>query len=184
MYAALKQVVSLDEDSWLLLRTVLVEYQLVKGDLILQPGQVCKHIYFLEAGLLRSFYLRDGDERNVAFTLENGFVTDLKSLRSGQASELSIQVLEASTLFSIPKADLLDLYRRSHQLEAFGRRLLESLLEQQEDYAAWFTRYSARERYDRLVNKQPDLVQRVSLGHLASFLGIRRETLSRIRSLK
>ncbi|WP_177236756.1 Crp/Fnr family transcriptional regulator [Spirosoma endophyticum] len=180
----MNQIVTLDKDTWGLLRNVLVEHQLVKGDLLLKPGQVCKHIFFLQTGLLRSFYLTDGEERNVAFTLENSFVTDMKSLRSGQPAQLSIQALESSTLQSIPKADLLGLYERSHHLEAFGRRLLENLLEEQEEYAAWFTLYSARERYNRLVKKQPDLVQRVSLGHLASFLGIRRETLSRIRKLK
>ncbi|QIP13762.1 Crp/Fnr family transcriptional regulator [Spirosoma aureum] len=183
-YIAMNQVMPLQEDAWLLLRNVLIEHQLPKGDLLLQPGQVCKHIFFLQTGLMRSFYLKDGEERNVAFTLENGFVTDLKSLRSAQPSELSIQALEPSTLFSMPKNDLLQLYEQSHQLESFGRRLLETLLEEQEDYAAWFTLYSAKERYNQLLKKQPALVQRVSLGHLASFLGIRRETLSRIRKLK
>lgn len=180
----MNQFVSFEEDIWLLLRNVGVEHQLAKGVLILQPGQVCKHIIFLQSGLLRSFYITEGEERNVGFTLENGFVTDLKSLRSEQPSELSIQALESSTLLSIPKTDLVQLYDRSHQLEAFGRRLLEKLLEEQEEYAAWFTLYSARERYNLLVKKQPALVQRVPLGHLASFLGIRRETLSRIRKLK
>ncbi|MVM41149.1 cyclic nucleotide-binding domain-containing protein [Spirosoma sp. HMF3257] len=168
-YRAMNQFIPLQEDSWLLLKNVLVEHQLAKSDLLLQPGQVCKHIFFLQTGLLRSFYLKEGEERNVAFTLENGFVTDLKSLRSAQPSDLSIQALEPSTLVSIPKNDLLQLYERSHQLEAFGRRLLENLLEEQEEYATWFTLYSAKERYTQLVKKQPALVQRVSLGHLASF---------------
>jgi len=181
---AIRKLVALDEADWLVFSNALVKHQLAKGDFILQPGQRCRHVYFVQSGLLRSFYLKDGDERNVAFSLENSFVTDLKSLRSEQPTELTIQALEPAVLVSITKADLINLYQTSHQIEAFGRRLLETLLEEQEEYASWFQLYSAKERYDLLIQKQPSLVQRLSLGQLASFLGIRRETLSRIRSLK
>ncbi|GAB4020403.1 Crp/Fnr family transcriptional regulator [Spirosoma koreense] len=184
MRDALRRLTQLDNDTWSAFDSALTEEKLNKGDLLLHPGQVCRHIFFLQTGLLRSFHIKDGDERNVAFTAENSFVTDLKSLRAGQPTELTIQALEPSLVLAIAKTDLIRLYGASHQIEAFGRTLLETLLEEQEEYATWFKLYSARERYDMFSQKQPSLLQRLSLSHLASFLGIRRETLSRIRRLR
>lgn len=183
MHKAIGKVSQLDENNWLLIKSISVKEYVGKGAFILQVGQICQHIFFLQTGLLRSFYTKEGDERNVAFTQENSFATDLKSLRSGQPAELSIQALEPSALLRIAKTDLIDLYQQSHQIETFGRRVLEALLEEQEEYASWFTRYSAKERYDLFVQKEPALLQRLSLSQIASFLGIRRETLSRIRRL-
>ena len=184
LHSAVRNFIEMDERSWIAFNNVFRQYQLAKGDFILRPGQICRHIYFLQTGLLRSFCLKDGDERNVAFALENSFVTDLKSLRSEQSAELAIQALEPSILFGVTKTDLIHLYQHHHQIEAFGRRLLETLLEEQEEQASWFRLYSAKERYDLLAQRQPFLLQRLSLGQVASYLGIRRETLSRIRGLK
>lgn len=180
----LRKLTQFDEAAWLLFRDALIQRDLNKGDFVLQPGQVCRHIFFLQTGLLRSFHSKEGDERNLAFTAENSFVTDLKSLRSEQPTELTVQALEPSLVLGIAKTELIRLYQTSHQIEAFGRNVLETLLVEQEEYAAWFKLYSAKERYDLFAQKQPSLVQRISLSHLASFLGIRRETLSRIRRLR
>ncbi|GAB3976275.1 Crp/Fnr family transcriptional regulator [Spirosoma terrae] len=184
MRDALKEITQLDDNTWQVFNNVITETSLQKGDLLVYPGQVCRHIYFLETGLLRSFLHQEGEERNVAFTSENAFVTDLKSLRSGQPTELTIQALEQSTVLQLAKTDLMRLYHESHQIETFGRQLLEALLEAREEYATWFTLHSAKERYELFSQKYPSLLQRLALGHIASFLGIRRETLSRIRHLK
>jgi CRP-like cAMP-binding protein len=177
----LQSLTQFDPETWLLFssryRTIILE----KNTVLLDPGKVCKHIFFIEKGLLRSFYIKDGEERNLQFSLEGSFATDLKSLRGEQPSELTIQAIEPTTVCQIAKTDLVDLYGQSHQIEAFGRSLLEKLLAQQEEYSSWFQLYSARERYELLQTQQPALLQRLSLTHLASFLGIRRETLSRVR---
>jgi len=179
---AVRKVAPFDEAAWALLRAVMVPRRLAKNDFLVQPGQPCRHIYLVQHGLLRSFHLKEGDERNVAFAPENTFLTDLKSLRTGQPTGLFMQALEPSTVWGIAKTDLMERYQQSHQVESFGRNLLESMLEKQEEYTSWFTLYSAKERYERLVQQQPALVQRLSLGHLASYLGVRRETLSRLRA--
>lgn len=184
MYDALRRLTQLDEATWPFFTNALTEYKLSKGDTILHPGQICRHIFFIQTGLLRSFYINDGDECSVAFTAENSFITDLKSLRSEHPTKMTIQALEPSVILSISKFELISLYRESHQLETFGRSLLESLLEEQEEYASWFKLYSAKERYALFCQRHPSLVRRLSLSHLASFLGIRRETLSRIRRLR
>lgn len=180
----ISNLVQLDENSWNLFDKALDKQLIEKNQEILKPGENCQHIYFVETGLLRSFCIADGEEQNVAFTVENSFVTDLKSLRSGEKSELCIQALEPSVVFCISKNHLLALYKQSHQIEEFGRKLLESLLAENEEQMSWFRLFSARERYDRFANKYPQLLQRISLGHLSSYLGVRRETLSRIRKQK
>lgn len=184
MLDSLKKTIQLDEDTWLSFSQIVTPQQLMKGQTLVQPGQICRHIFFLQTGLIRRFYLKEGEERNVAFSLENSFFTDLKSLRNEEPSELTIQALEPSIVLKMAKIDLMNLYQQSHQIEALGRKLVESFLEEQEEYASWFALYSAKERYDLLIQQKPALLERLPLGQLASFLGIRRETLSRIRRLK
>lgn len=84
MYKTIGKVSQLDENNWLLINSKSVEI----GAFTLQAGQTCQHIFFHQTGLLRSFYTKEGDERNVAFTQENSFLAALTSLRSGQPALL------------------------------------------------------------------------------------------------
>ena len=184
MYDELQMLAQLDNETWLSFKNVIIEYRLKKDDFILRPSQICRHIFFVQEGLLRSFEIRDGNEYSLAFASEFSFITDVKSLRTEHPAELIIQALEPSVVLAISKVDLSELCQRSHQLETFSRARLAYLLEKQEEYASWFRLYSAKERYGLFVQKNQLLSQRLSLSHLATFLGIRRETLSRIRRLR
>ncbi len=146
---------------------------------------MARHIYFVESGYLKCcLYNKDGKEINLQFALENTFITNLKSLRTGAPSEYTILAGEPSTLWTFDKEDLLRLYGLSPEIESFGRRLLESLLIAQEEHGNLFKLHTPLERYHYLVQHQPELIQRVSLSQLSSYLGIARETLSRIRKQK
>lgn len=168
------------DDLALLLSIVRVQ-QVAKNDFLLQEGQVCKHICFVENGFLRTFYNKDGKHVNLAFTPEDNFVTDLKSLKTGTPSAYNIQADEPTTVYLFEKQELLQLYTQSPGITAFGRVLLEQLLMEQEAHTNIFRLHSPAERYQYLVTHHPILLQRVSLTNLASYLGISRETLSRIR---
>ncbi|WP_229321451.1 Crp/Fnr family transcriptional regulator [Larkinella knui] len=152
-----------------------------KGQYLLKEGQVCKAIYYVEKGYLRTFYTKDGKEINTRFSFENDFVTELKSLRSAIPSDYSIQTGEETVVWEFTKEKLLDLYGQSVEIESFGRNLLEQMLIDQEEHANLFKIYSPTERYQYVIRQFPHLLQRVSLSHLSSYLGIARETLSRIR---
>jgi CRP-like cAMP-binding protein len=180
----LRKLTKFDNDTWKLFCNSFIQSDLNKGDFILQHHQVCKHIFFVEQGLLRSYQVEDGEERSIAFAQEGSFVTDLRSLRTEQPGELMIQALEPSKTLCISKRRLIELYQQSHQIEAFGRNLLETLLQEQQELSTWFRLHSAKDRYNLFIQKYPLLSQRLSLGHLASYLGVRRETLSRIRNHK
>ncbi|MDP3469844.1 MAG: Crp/Fnr family transcriptional regulator [Daejeonella sp.] len=155
--------------------------QLTKGETILKEGQICKNIMFVEKGYVRTFIDKDGTEINTDFTFEGNFTTNLKSLRSASSADNSIQAGEITTLYEFDKDKLLELYNVSAEIESFGRKLLEQLLIAQEEHTNLFKIYSPTERYQYLQTSKPEILQRISLSQLSSYLGIARETLSRIR---
>jgi CRP-like cAMP-binding protein len=158
--------------------------QLQKGEIVLKEGQTCSTILFVEKGYLRSFIDKDGIEINTDFIFEGNFTTNLKSLRSSTPSDTTIQAGEPTTIYEFDKEKLLELYKVSPEIESFGRKLLEQLLIAQEEHSSLFKIYSPTERYQYLRNTKPEMLQRISLSQLASYLGIARETLSRIRKNK
>lgn len=154
---------------------------LARGENVLAEGQVARHIYFVESGYLRCFYNKDGKEINLQFALDGSFTTNLKSLRTGAPSDYTIQAGEPTVLWELAKDELLQLYAQSPEIESFGRRLVEHKLIQEEEHGNLFKLRTPLERYHYLAQHQPELLQRVSLSQLASYLGIARETLSRLR---
>lgn len=157
--------------------------QIAKGEIILKQGQICKTILFVEKGYLRTFINKDGIEINTEFTFEGNFTTNLKSLRSSSSSDTVILAGETTTIYEFDKDKLLELYKESAEIESFGRKLLEQLLIALEEHANLFKIYSPTERYQYLQANKPEILQRISLSQLASYLGIARETLSRIRKI-
>ena len=160
---------------------IAIQRKLSKGEAILKQGKTCKTILFVEKGYLRTFIDKDGLEINIGFTFEGHFTTDLKSLRSASPSDKTIQAGEPTIVYEFDKDKLLQLYQVSAEIESFGRKLLEQLLLAQEEHSQLFKIYTPAERYHFLQTNQPELLQRISLSQLASYLGIARETLSRIR---
>jgi CRP-like cAMP-binding protein len=172
----------LSDESWQLLSKCLTEVNFDKGAEILSQDEVCNSIYFIISGCCRSYSIKDGKEINTAFFFENDFVTNIKSLTSGNRSEYTIKAYENVKALKLDKFKLLEAYKSSQEIEAFGRKILEHLIQKQEDHSNSFKLLTPSERYFDLLDKQPDFLQRVSLTQIASYLGISRETLSRIRA--
>lgn len=159
----------------------VVEKRFLKGQNVLEQGKICRHIYFVESGFLRIFTIKAGNELNTDFVFENSFTSNLKSLRTGVASDHSIQAGESARIWLFDKDKLLSTYSETQELESFGRKIVEQLLIRQETHTQLFTLFNAKERYDYLITHQPEIIQRVSLSQICTYLGIARETLSRIR---
>ncbi|WP_046246349.1 Crp/Fnr family transcriptional regulator [Hymenobacter terrenus] len=156
---------------------------LSKREALHRAGKPCESVWFVEKGYLRAFQADEaGRELNHCFYLENSFATDLVSLRTHQPSVLTLQAGEPTLVWEWPKQRLLDLYATSIEAAQFGRMLLGYLLLKQERQTRFFQHYGPAERYAHLLREQPALVQRVSVSQLASYLGMARETLSRLRS--
>lgn len=146
------------------------------------PGTATHEVLFVERGLLRFYYPGDeGRESNKAFVVEGEFAGALGAARLGVPVLYGVEALEPTRYLAAQVADLTDLMEREPALERFGRRLAEEVLARKERRTRSFLLQSADGRYDDLQKDRPDLVQRVPLYHLASYLGVTDVHLSRIR---
>lgn len=180
----IESITEFSEHSWTILSACLTELELKKNEPLLKEGEVCTSVFFITAGICKSSYNLDGKEINTAFYFQNDFATNVKSLRTAEKSEYSIKACEKTRVTRIDKTNLLQAYNQSHQIEAFGRKVLEVITAKQEEHADSFKILTPKQRFDALVSQHPDFLQKVSLTQAASYLGVSRETLSRFRATK
>jgi len=180
----IESITEISEQSWRALSNCVSEIQFKKNEHLLKEGNICNYIYFISSGICKSCYNLDGKEINTAFYFENDFATNIRSLRTSSKSEYSIKAYEKTKAVVIDKTNLLEAYKQSHQIETFGRKVLELIVAKQEEHSDSFKLLSPKQRFDTLVSQYPDFLQRVSLTQTASYLGISRETLSRFRAIK
>ncbi|HTJ12096.1 MAG TPA: Crp/Fnr family transcriptional regulator [Dinghuibacter sp.] len=172
----------LSPEASLLVQTAASRHVWGRGTYLLREGAPARHIHGIEQGAVRVRYLKDGKEINLRFLFEGAFATNLKSLRSGAAADCSLVAMERTTTLTLEGSALRILYDRSPEVERWGRSLLESLLIQEQGHADLFKLYTPEERYAWLKQHEPALIQRVPQTQLASYLGVSRESLSRIRA--
>lgn len=153
-----------------------------KGELVLQPGTTSQDVYFIEKGLVRVFYYKELKAITHFFFKENSFVTSSESLFHNKKSKYGIETLEKSKLIQIPFSLIESMadksmemnkviqYILTNALMAFSRRLNSLQFE------------SALERYQYLLDTNPEIILRAPLGDIASYLGISQQTLSVIRA--
>jgi CRP/FNR family transcriptional regulator, anaerobic regulatory protein len=152
-----------------------------KNDYLIREGQVSREIGFVSEGLFRMFYLMDGKEVNMHFFFENAFVVPYQSFLTQQPTRNYIQALEDAEVISFSFDDLQKAYHDSHEWERFGRVVAENSFIHTTERVESFLFLSGEQRYLELMNHQPEILDRVPLYHIASYLGIERESLSRIR---
>ena len=155
---------------------------LKKGDFLLQRGQVCKQMSFVNLGSLRTFYFNNkGKEITHCFRTKNTFISSFKSFILQELSLLSIMALEETELIVIDYDTLQKLYSTSITWQNIGRLLTERAYIEMEEYASVLNNESAKEKYLRLINEHGEILQKASVEHVATYLGVTRRTLSRIR---
>nr|WP_294905399.1 Crp/Fnr family transcriptional regulator [uncultured Lacibacter sp.] len=155
---------------------------LAKNQHLLTEGKICRHLYFLEKGALRGYYTLDGKEITHWFGFEHDFVTSFHSFTTQEPAVENLQLLEGSILWSISKDTLTELFNRFHDIERLVRIAYEKYYIRLEERYVNAQFKTAAERYYQLLEDAPHIPERVPLGHIASYLGISQETLSRIRS--
>jgi len=156
--------------------------QLNKKDFFLESGKIQKSIGFICKGLVRSSYVDPyGNEITVGFYAEEDYATHYPSFISQKPSNYSIQCLEATTFACLSYEDIQAMYRRSGNIEKYGRLVAEEILKRQQERIESFIFQSAEERYLHFIKNHSSLFNRISLSHLCSFLGIERQSLTRIR---
>ncbi|WP_298540046.1 Crp/Fnr family transcriptional regulator [uncultured Aquimarina sp.] len=149
-----------------------------------ETGKVCDSIYFVEKGIARTFYYKNGKDITYWIAPENEFVGAMASFFSREKSNKMVETIEHCILWKFEHHKLEELFSSNQELEKAARLFANhgiSLLEKRFDTLHFNT---AKERYDLLVHQQSNILQRVPLGMIASYLGITQETLSRIRHQK
>ena len=159
--------------------------QIVAKNENLQPiGHTCRNIYFIKKGLLRIYYLKDGNDITERFEAENAILARADSLFNASPSRKGIQAIETTTVIAINSAKLFALYDQHHDIERLFRKLFEQAYVQTVNRLESLQFYTAEERYNNLLKSSAQIIQRAPLKHIASFLGITQVSLSRIRSKK
>lgn len=153
-----------------------------KGALLHRAGKTCYSLFLVKSGALRSFYYAGERDITAHIALEYGIVGAADSIIRGTQSRYCIEALESSSVVVLDYRALESYLDQNPQLERLARQFTQhlyiGLVERLEDRAFC----TARERYAHLLKRHPDITQRVSLGHIASYLGMSQETLSRVRA--
>lgn len=177
----IRSLTPFSEESWIMLQPALSEKVYGKNEMMLEEGKVCHSLFYIEKGFCKSYYEMDGVAKNTGFFFENEVTTNISSFGSGLPSEFNIMACEEMNVIIFDKKKLFEAAGQSSEIEMLGRHCIRRFAEKQEEFSNLFKLYSAQERLEYLENKHPEMIQRIPLTQLASFLGVARETLSRIR---
>ena len=181
-FQATSQFSTLSNESKQELSTHLKNQEFPKGHILVRADTICNYVYFIDQGLTRTFYWKDGKDITDWISDENSFACSIISFITRQPDRRGIESLEPCVLLSLHYNDLEKLSSKHHDIETFYRKLISFGLVQVQQRFDDLHFSSALQRYQILMNTHPEYLQRVPLSMIASYLGITQETLSRIRS--
>lgn len=176
-----KQYVSLTPEEEQFFVSVLRHKKIRKRQYLIQAGDVCRFENFVIKGCLRAFYVHHDEEHVVQFAVENWWTSDLSSFITGKEASLNIDALEDSEVWQISRDDMEQLYLRVPKFEHMFRILLQNAFVALQERTIQNLSMTAKERYLLFTAKYPSLEQRIPQVHIASFLGMTPEFLSKIR---
>ena len=176
----IKSKVSIEESDLQIVLSKFKEKTIEKGKFILRKGQIANQYFYIESGGLRFFY-GEYDQQNTSWvTFQNEFFTEISSLNPQKPTRFNIEAIETTALIYIEKADMENLYQQLPVWQEFGRKIWEEMSVRMVEQIVSFQTLSAEDRYLEFM-KTPELIQKVPVKHLATFLGITPNALSRIR---
>jgi CRP-like cAMP-binding protein len=181
LIATIKTFIDLSADETVLVQSLFTEMQLEAGAFLLEEGKVCKNVAFINHGLMRYFINDDGEERTMYFNKENEFVSYYPSFLSHLPSETYIQALEPTELFVIDYANLQTFYEKVSGGQKFGRLAIEQVFLSAMKQLNSFYTDAPEKRYQEFLLSYPGLAQRIPQYYIASYVGIKPQSLSRIR---
>lgn len=178
----LKNISSITDNEFGNTLSYFSEQNVQKGDFFVKQDKVCRHIAFILKGTLRTYYINDkAEEITSCFCTENNLTTSYKSFILQKPSNLILQAIEDTQLLVIDYENLQKLYAKSIVWQTIGRAVAEREYIIMEQYASILNNETAKEKYLRLLKEQPNVLQKANIEDIASYLGVTRRTLSRIR---
>lgn len=165
-----------------ILEGILEPVKYGKGEMILSEGEVCRGISYIEKGLVRQFYHKNGKKVTEHLGVDHTIFMCIESLFKEEPTRLQVEALEATLVYILPKSKLEAAAIRNVNIQMLYRKILEESLIQSQVHADLMRFETAPNKYKRLCELSPQVVLRAPLTYIASYLQMTPETLSRIRS--
>lgn len=181
LYASITQFVPFTEEDFQALAPAFTFNRLKKKEHWLNAGVMCTHVVFVVNGGLRVYYSKEGTEQCVEFFFENQWFTDFESWLTKKQSNFGVDALEDTEIITISFRDLYTLYDLYPKCERIGRLIAEATIVKICNRNNSLLSDTPQERYVKLVEEHPYIIDRVPQYYIASYLGIEPESLSRIR---
>lgn len=179
----IEKFIPLKEEEWQMLLPFLEFKTLKKHELLAEEGKVANEIGLVVEGMMRHYYIKDGEEKTTYFYFENHFVTSYISCMTGQPSQLTIEALSDCKLIVFPYHRLKELFEKSITWQKFGRLIAEYIAVGLEERMVGLLMLSPEERYLQLVHgNKKKIIERVPQHYIANYLGITPVSMSRIRN--
>ncbi|MFN3968034.1 Crp/Fnr family transcriptional regulator [Flavobacterium sp.] len=179
----ISKIVTLSPEEELLFLSKIETKHYKAKTIILSAGEVCKHSYFVNSGLLRSFNINDNIVEHVlSFACEGWWIGDMYSLLSQKPGNLFIEVLEDAEVVLLSKENQEELYHQIPKLERFFRIIVENSLVSYQERLMDNLSLTAEERFEKFCKKYPTLIQKVPQKQIASFIGVTPEFFSKMKS--
>jgi CRP-like cAMP-binding protein len=171
---------SLPTDEWKQISDCFEKRVIEKDEIILQEGKICRHLYFVENGLLHFYINKDGDHITKFFTKAPYFFTSQSSFNSQKPASENIQAIEKSVIYQISYTQTQELFKLKSWTD-FARKITQEVQFFTEEILEELQTETAEFRYEKMLKNEPEFVKRIPLKILASYLGIAPQSLSRIR---
>jgi CRP-like cAMP-binding protein len=171
---------SLSTEDWKKISCCFEQRIIEKDEIILEEGKICRHLYFLESGLLRYYIKKGGNEITKFFTIAPYCFTSQASFNATKPATENIQAIEKSVIWCTTLQQTNELLELK-SWNTFARKIIQEVQYFTEEILEDIQTETAEFRYQKMLKKTPELIQRIPLKHLASFLGIAPQSLSRIR---
>ncbi len=169
-----------DEEIGAIVETMNIKH-FKKGTVLLKEGQISTEVYFVLEGCVRQYYLIDGDEKTNNFFTEEQWVISMNSFIQNTPSNHFLDCCMDSVLVAGNSEKAESLYKRFPKLETVSRKVMEKVFAEQQEIMSSYTTDTAEQRYLKLLKSRPDLFQKIPQYQIASYIGVKPESLSRIR---
>lgn len=173
--------VALSDEDRVYITSLLQPTSYPKGAMLLRSGQISRAFYFNVNGFVRLFYLRGFEERTAYFYPKGVFVSAYESFVHQKPSHINLQVTEDSTLIAVDLEASMKLLQYAPKFDAIARTVMEEELIAHQKMIASLLTLNAEERYSQLMQESPWIFNKVAQQHIASYIGVQPESLSRIK---
>ena len=164
------------------LESILVPMKFAKGQMILSEGEICKHVYYIERGLIRQFYFKNGKQITEHLGEDRSIFMCIESLFREEPTKLQVEAIEPTWVYALPKQKLEQVALHNVNIQILYRKILEESLITSQVHADLVRFETAQARYKRMCKLSPQVILRAPLVYIASYLQMTSETLSRVRS--